>query len=140
MSALIDTCVIIDAMQSREPFCKEAQEIFYIADNKHVVEYISAKAVTDIYYLTHRSTHSDTETRRILGTLLGLFEILDTTSMDCRKALSSAISDYEDTVMCETARRCDMDCNVTINQKNYKNAEVKVYTPQEFLKYRKTVK
>lgn len=139
MRALIDTCVIIDALQGREPFCKEAQEIFYIAANKHAVEYISAKAITDIYYLTHRATHSDIETRRILNTLLGLFEILDTTSMDCRKALSSAVSDYEDAVMCETAHRCDVDCIVTRNQRDYKNAEVKIYTPQEFLQYMSTI-
>ncbi len=25
MRAVIDTCVIVDALQSREPFCKDAQ-------------------------------------------------------------------------------------------------------------------
>ena len=28
MRAVIDTCVIVDALQSREPFCKDAQSIF----------------------------------------------------------------------------------------------------------------
>lgn len=133
MRALIDTCVIIDALQNREPFAQEAQQIFFTIANKHATGYISAKAVLDIYYLTHRSTHSDEATRKILKTLLGLFDILDTTQLDCRQALSSDISDYEDAVMCETAKRCDVDCIVTRNQKDYAKSEVTVYSPAEFL-------
>lgn len=133
MRALIDTCVIIDALQNREPFAQEAQQIFFTVANKHATGYISAKSVLDIYYLTHRSTHSDEATRKILKTLLGLFDILDTTQLDCRQALSSDISDYEDAVMCETAKRCDVDCIVTRNQKDYAKSEVTVYSPAEFL-------
>ena len=133
MRALIDTCVIIDALQNREPFAQEAQQIFFTIANKHATGYISAKSVLDIYYLTHRSTHSDEATRKILKTLLGLFDILDTTQLDCRQALSSNISDYEDAVMCETAKRCDVDCIVTRNQKDYAKSEVTVYSPAEFL-------
>ena len=29
MKALIDTCIIIDALQDRKPFSKDAQQIFY---------------------------------------------------------------------------------------------------------------
>ena len=133
MRALIDTCVIIDALQNREPFAQEAQQIFFTIANKHATGYISAKSVLDIYYLTHRSTHSDEATRKILKTLLGLFDILDTTQLDCRQALSSNICDYEDAVMCETAKRCDVDCIVTRNQKDYAKSEVTVYSPAEFL-------
>ncbi|MGN0243439.1 MAG: PIN domain-containing protein [Lachnospiraceae bacterium] len=135
MRVLVDTCVIIDALQNRAPFCEEAQQIFVLIANKQVAGYISAKSVTDIYYLTHRAMHSDCETRRILNTLFALFDILDTTSLDCRKALSSEITDYEDAVMCETAYRSDIDCIVTRNQRDYTKAEVKVYTPKEFLQH-----
>lgn len=34
MRVLIDTCIIIDVLQSREPFCKEAQELFLAVANK----------------------------------------------------------------------------------------------------------
>ena len=133
MRVLIDTCVIVDVLQNREPFAAEAQQIFFAVANKQAIGYISAKSVFDIYYLTHRSTHSDDETRKILKTLLGLFDILDTTQLDCRQALSSDISDYEDAVMCETAKRCDVDCIVTRNQKDYVKSEVTVYSPRDFL-------
>ena len=133
MTAIIDTCIIIDALQKREPFFDDAQKIFLAVANKDVIGYISAKSVTDIYYLTHRATHSDEQTRKILNTLLGLFHIVDTTAIDCRKALSSEITDYEDAVMCETALRSEMDCIVTRNEKDYRKSEMRIYTPSEFL-------
>ena len=52
MRILIDTCIIIDALQNREPFNKNAQEIFLLAANRKFDGFITAKSVTDIYYLT----------------------------------------------------------------------------------------
>ena len=134
MRALIDTCVIIDALQSRDPFAEDAQKIFIHSANRQFEGYITAKSVTDIYYLTHRLTHSDAETRKILSKLFTLFNLLDTTSLDCRKAISSEISDYEDAIMVETAIRSEMDCIVTRNVKDYTKSSVKVCEPSVFLK------
>lgn len=134
MRALIDTCIVIDALQNREPFCKEAQAIFLAVANKQFTGFLTAKSVTDIYYLTHRHTHSDKETRIVLSKLFSLFELLDTAGMDCRKAISSDISDYEDAVMVEAALRADMDCIVTRNIKDYTKSQVPVYNPADFLR------
>ena len=133
MRALIDTCIVIDALQSRKPFCEEAQEIFLAIANKQFTGFLTAKSVTDIYYLTHRHTHSDKETRIVLSKLFSLFELLDTAGMDCRKAISSDVSDYEDAVMVEAALRASMDCIVTRNIKDYTKSQVSVYAPTDFL-------
>lgn len=94
MRVLVDTCVIIDALQSRVPFAEAAQKLFIYSANKQ----------------------------------------LDTTSLDCRKAISSEISDYEDAVMVETAIRLEMDCIVTRKTKDYVKSSVNVYDPSTFLK------
>ena len=133
MRVLLDTCVVIDALQSREPFCKDAQEIFLAAANRRFDGYLTAKATTDIYYLTHRLTHSDKETRRILSTLLGLFELIDTAGMDCRRAVSSDMGDFEDAVMAESALRSGMDYIVTRNGRDYRQSPVPVCSPGELL-------
>lgn len=134
MRVLVDTCIVIDALQNREPFNKAAQEIFLAVANRRAEGFLTAKSIADIYYITHRATHSDSDTRRILGTLFSLFELLDTTGMDCRRALSSDITDYEDAVMVESAVRAGMDCIVTRNQKDYEKAAIPVYGPVDFMK------
>lgn len=133
MRVLIDTCIIIDVLQSRDPFCKEAQELFLAVANKQFIGFLTAKSTTDIYYLTHRCTHDDKETRRILNTLFALFELLDTSGIDCRKAISSDLSNFEDAVMVESAIRSGMDCIVTRNLKDYVKAPLPVYSPSDFL-------
>ena len=133
MRTVIDTCVIVDALQSREPFCKEAQSIFLLCANRQFEGFLTAKAITDIYYLTHRQTHSDKATRDVLTKLCALFVLLDTTALDIHKAISAEISDFEDAVMVETAVRSGADCIVTRNTKDYAKAQIAVCTPEEFI-------
>ena len=83
--------------------------------------------------LTHRLIHSDTETRKILSKLFILFHLLDTTSLDCRKAISSEIGDSEDAIMMETAIRSEMDCIVTRNVKDYAKSSIKVCEPSTLI-------
>ena len=133
MKALIDTCIVIDFLQRREPFDKEAIQIMQLAAMNQFTGYITAKAATDIYYLNHRATHSDKESRSKLYQLLKIISMLDTSPEDIFNAISSDTSDFEDAVMVETARRSRMDCIVTRNQKDYEKSSVTVYTPAEFL-------
>ena len=69
MRVLIDTCVIIDALQNRAGFAENARCIFLEVANRSFIGYITAKSVTDIYYLTHKQTHSDEQARIILKKL-----------------------------------------------------------------------
>ena len=132
MRAIIDTCVILDALQNRAPFEKDAQTVFLLAANEQFIGCITAKSVTDIYYLTHKLTHSDKETRLILNKLFSLFEVVDTAGVDCLHALPSPVSDFEDAVMVETAKRVEADCIITRNTGDYKASSVKIFSPKEF--------
>jgi predicted nucleic acid-binding protein len=133
MKAVIDTCIVIDALQNREPFNKEAQKIFLLCADQYFDGFLTANSVTDIYYLTHKQTHSDKATREILTKLFIIFFLLDTTATDVRAALSSGVSDFEDAVMIESAARSGMDCIVTRNVKDYSGSPIPVYTPAAFI-------
>lgn len=133
MRILVDTCIIIDALQNREPWSKNAQQLFLLAANRQLDAFITAKSVTDIYYLMHRVTHSDKETRNVLSRLFVLFSLVDTVGTDCRYALSSEVPDYEDAVMIETAIRTQMDAIVTRNIKDYSKSALPVLTLEELL-------
>ena len=134
MIVLLDTCIIIDVLQDRQPFSEDAKTIFIAVANKQVEACITAKSVADIYYITHRATHSDEKSREILSKLFSLFSVLDTTGDDCKKALFSPITDYEDAVMVETAKREGIDYIITRNIKDYSKSSIEVISPTDFLK------
>ena len=133
MNVLIDTCVIIDALQSRKPFDQDAEAVFLAVANRRCVGFLTANSVTDIYYLMHKALHSAEKTKKVLSALFSLFELLDTCGIDCRKALASDVSDYEDAVMVEAAARAEIDCIVTRNERDYAGAPMPVYSPKQFV-------
>ena len=135
MKVLIDTCVAIDFLQKREPFADDALRLFRAAASELFAGYITAKSATDIYYISHRCTHSDVESRKKLRALLTIVGMLDSTAIDVLQSLSSDISDFEDAVMVETAKRASVDCIVTRNQKDYAKSPVPVFSPGEFLEH-----
>ena len=134
MTAVIDTCVVIDVLQNREPFSKAALDVFLAVSNRKFRGVLTAKSIMDIYYIIRRSLHDEQKTRAAVNKLFVLFDIADTFSADCRIAMSSPTSDYEDAVMIETAKRIGADCIVTRNLSDYGKSSVTVFSPEEFLR------
>ena len=133
MRVLFDTCIVVDVLQHREPFWEDSYNAFLAVANRQAEGFLSAKSLTDIYYLTHRKTHDRIETHRIISKLLVVFDLLDTMASDCRKALLTEAGDYEDAIMIETAVRSEMDCIITRNLRDYRASPLPVYTPPVFL-------
>lgn len=82
--------------------------------------YTTAEVLAEVVYVLH-------------GVYQVPLSILDTTGLDCKKALLSPISDYKDAIMTETALRADVDCVITRNTRAYTQSRIKVLLPSEFL-------
>ena len=117
MNIVFDTCVIVDILQKREPFCEDAVNLLYAVSNQQINGIITAKSLTDIYYLLRKSLNEQA-VRELLSNMTELFDIVDTTGADCKLALISDMKDYEDAIMVETAKRMKADGIVTRNLKD----------------------
>ena len=132
MKVLIGTNIVIDALQSRENFVKDADLVVLRAFEYE--GYIVSTSVTDIYYIQHKFSIIKKSPRATLKMFFKLFNIIDTTETDCRNALWSSIPDFEYAVLVESVKRNNIDCIVTRNNKNFKNSNMPVCTPTEFLR------
>lgn len=135
MKILIDTNVIIDALTSREPWNESAEKIFIMAANNIVDMYITASSATDIYYLVRKHLHNAETARQVMSKLYSLVGILEVKQEDCVDALVSSITDYEDAVVEQVARRSGVECIVTRNQKDYEPGLTKVFLPDDFIQF-----
>ena len=137
MKALIDANVIVDVLQSREPWCRQGQEIFLAVANRRIIGCITAKEAADIYYFARKQfagqDRVDEKARNVLAKLYALFEVLDTLAEDCRNALGINNGDYEDAMMTAAAVRCGADCIVTRNEAHFAAGPVPVCSPERFL-------
>lgn len=133
MRVMLDTNIILDALQDREPWATPAKQIFRDAARERFTGCITTKASADIRYMARRCTHSEVSARETLSKLFLLFDLLDTTVADCQRALISETKDYEDAIMIETALREGLDCIVTRNTRDFSLSPVKVMEPEAFL-------
>lgn len=133
MKILVDTCVILDGLQKREPFWKGAEELFLLAASEKIDGRITAKSVTDIYYHMRKLIRNKEKAKKQLYALLELFQIEDTLAEDCRNAMIGDYTDFEDGVLIETAKRTKAACIVTRNLRDFETAGVQVVTPEDLL-------
>ena len=134
MKILVDTNVIIDALTSREPFREDAEHIFMLAVNRIEDMYITASSATDIYYLVRKHLHSVEQAKNVMSKLYELFYILDVTGSDCKDALLTEMSDYEDAVISCCSLHNQIDYIVTRNIKDYEKSKVQAILPDQLLK------
>lgn len=120
MKVFLDTCIVLDALQNRQPWAEASKELFLtIADGVKLQGYMSAKAITDIYYILRKALGSEEQARQEIQKLLKLFVVLDTTVDDLQNAIESPCRDYEDGVASEIAKRNGVDYLCTRNKKDY---------------------
>ncbi len=134
MKLLIDTNVVLDLLLNREPFCNEAAKVLNLSDRAEVKEYISASAITDIYYIAYRQLRDKTIVRNMIKTLLSIVSIDCVTEQEIAEALELEWSDFEDSVQYAVAYLNEMDGIVTRNAADYKRAELSVWSPEQIVK------
>lgn len=134
MKLLIDTNVALDVLLNKEPFCNEAAKVLNLSDRAEVKEYISASAITDIYYIAYRQLRDKTIVRNMIKTLLSIVSIACVTEREIVEALELEWSDFEDSVQYAVASLNEMDGIVTRNVADYKRAELSVWSPEQIVK------
>lgn len=130
----IDTDVVIDFFTDREPHAIPASQLFELNEQGEVIIYLSALSINNIYYVT-RKFLGHHKTLEVVETLTEMTEIIGTTKSEVIQALKNDFSDFEDSVQYASAMTIDgLDAIITRNTKDYRDSEIAVFTPVNFLK------
>jgi len=133
ITALIDTNVVLDYAEEREGFFEVAEEIFMQMWQGSFIGFVSASAVTDIYFFLEKH-HKSSETA--LSLLIMLLETLDVLAVDSQTietAIESDMADFEDAVQSAAAQDCEIDIVITRDKTGFHDSGLNVYSPEEFL-------
>lgn len=133
MKILIDTNIVLDVMLKREPFYQLSLEILSLTKKDDVEEYVSASAITDIYYLAYRQLRDKGKVKKLMKELLTVVSVASVTEQEIENALSLEWNDFEDSVQYSVAYLQEMDGIVTRNPSDYKETKIKVWKPEELL-------
>ena len=116
MTVLLDTNIIMDALQERQPFDVPAKEIMRKACNGEIMCCFTANAATDIFYL-YTKARDVQSARSALEYLLENYGVVSVTKEDCIDAFSIPIDDFEDALVAVCAKKAGVDFIVTRDDK-----------------------
>ncbi|XPM54783.2 MAG: type II toxin-antitoxin system VapC family toxin [Leptolyngbya sp. IPPAS B-1204] len=130
MRVLIDTNVVLDFLQEREPFVENAARLFERIDAGKIEGLIAATTITNIYYIVRRAAGRAVAQDAVTQVLSDLnicavdLEVLE-------QALALNFEDFEDAVQYACAVVHGVDAIVTRDVAGFINAEIPVVLPED---------
>jgi len=132
MKILIDANVALDVLLERQPFYISGAKVLGLS--KGGIElFLSASAVTDIYYIIRKELKSKEAALTLLRNLLASVDIAAVTNNEIHRAIDLNWSDFEDAVQYATGETIAVDYFVTRNTSDFSAADFPVVTPDELL-------
>jgi predicted nucleic acid-binding protein len=133
MIVLLDTNIMLDALQERQPFDVEAKDILWRSQNGEFKCCFTANAATDIFYLYSKARDSQSA-RSAMDFILSHYEVVSVTHEDCVAALASPMNDFEDALVAVCAKKAGVDFIVTRDEEFLLAASpVPLISPAELL-------
>jgi predicted nucleic acid-binding protein len=133
VEVLADTDVILDLLTDRKPFSLYSEQLFMCADKKTIKIFISSLSFSNLFYIL-RKFENPKKAYEILRKLKTIVSVLSVDEKIIELSLNSGFNDFEDAIQYYTAKENEIGYIVTRNIKDYKKAQIKVLTAEEFLK------
>ncbi len=132
MKLFLDTNILVDIANNREPWVKEALILLELANMGKLTLVAADFSIINIAYIA-RKQFSQEELYKWLEDLRAFVKIVDVGDAVISKALKSQWRDFEDCVQCHVAVREGVDYIITRNEKDFSLSPVQVVSPQAFL-------
>jgi predicted nucleic acid-binding protein len=130
MRVLIDTNVVLDFLQEREPFVENAARLFERMDAGELEGFIAATTITNIYYIVRRIA-GRVVAQDAIAQVLSDLNICAVDQEVLEQALALGFEDFEDAVQYICAVVHNVDVIVTRDVSGFVNAEIPVVLPEE---------
>lgn len=128
----MDANVVLDVLQERTPHLSASGGVWLAAENGEVEAFLSAHALTTIYYLMRKDVGQE-RAYGMLSRLVAVFRIAPVDSAIIRIAVDSAWVDFEDAVTAAAAEKAGCEAIITRDQGGFKSSRLRVMTPVEAL-------
>ena len=132
MKIFLDTNVLIDYLNKREPFFAEASQVMDLCVSKQVEGVLSSLSVINAAYIMRKAYTKDSLLLKI-SWLTKRFEVSPINRESIQDAIVSRPSDFEDAVQYFSALQAGADLIITRDATGFKEFGLPVMSPAEFL-------
>jgi predicted nucleic acid-binding protein len=127
----LDTNIVVDLLEHREPFCHDAVRLFTMAYNHQVQLIVSPMTYSTASFLLRR--HGSEGVRNLLSNFRQLSRVAAANERTVDDSLASQFKDFEDAMQYYSAIRAKADAIITRNGKDFTCSKLPVMTAGEYL-------
>ncbi len=128
----IDSDVLLDLLLDREPFSEDTAILIEKSIESQIKLYTSILSIANMHYIIGRletKKRADSKINKILK----IISIENSGQTVIDKATKSKFTDFEDSIQNFCAVEASHKILITRNTKDYKESELSIFTPKEYL-------
>lgn len=128
----LDSDVILDLLLDREPYNNDIAEIIESSIANKITLCISAVSITNLNYIIGRIENKNSADKKT-AKILQIVRVESVTESAIKKSINSKFNDFEDGVQNFCAKESKHKIIITRNTKDYKESDLAIFTPKEYL-------
>ena len=133
INILIDSNIILDVVQEREPFTSNAKNILSQCITRRINGFVTAHSLCDIFYILRKDKTLE-ERLSLIGTLCKYVTVLSERQSDFEDiANNPETRDLEDSLQMVCAENYALDYIVTRNAKDFSASKIPAIEPDTFI-------
>lgn len=135
----IDTDVILDVVFERSPFFYDSQKVLSLIEKNYFIGFTSSLILANCYYIISNNKNKNTAAKTV-SKLRSIMTVLPFTDKEIGESLNSNFKDFEDGIQYFISINNGLDTIITRNISNYKNVDIHIFMPNNFLNLEKIKK
>ena len=132
MIVLIDTNVVLDILLHRQPWYDNAAMIAGLSQKSIITAYVTASAITDIFYIVQKQ-EGKSAARSAIKQLLRMFYPATVMDRNIFRAVELDWEDFEDSVQFTVGEGLFVDYLITRNNQDFSSGSIEAVTPEQFI-------
>ena len=137
MRLFLDTNIVVDLLEGREPFCYDAAQLFIMAHDKKVELLVSPMTFSTASFLLRK--HGPKGVHNLLSNLRQLVSVTISDERTVDDSIASQFKDFEDAMQYYTALNAKAEIIITRNGKDFTASNLPVMTATEYIANRITI-
>lgn len=138
MRLFLDTNILLDIIEEREPFVDDSTAVLVLAEHMGASLFIAWHGLATAYYIIRRR-RSEAEAIQEIDRILAWAQVAPVTPSSAARARGLNTPDFEDAMQCVSAENSLADLIVTRNIKDFGLSPVPAISPKDFLSQYGTV-
>ena len=132
MKVFLDTNILVDYLNNREPFFAEAAQTIDVCTSGKVEAVVSTLSIINAAYIMRKAYTKESLLFKIAW-LIEAFEVSAIERKMIQHAITSRATDFEDAVQYCSALQAGADLIITRDPKGFKDFDLLVMSPSQFI-------